>query len=148
MKRMTSTAPPKAQGVTLIELMIVVVILGILASVALPAYRQFVIRADRQEATSTLLRMAANQEKWYLQNNTYTANLANLGFGATTQNGKYTLAVNVGNVTNFQVQANAAAGQTDDADCPVFAIDETGFRYGGPGPISVATNDPDCWRGR
>lgn len=146
--RLRESSPRRSAGVTLIELMIVVVILGIMASVALPAYRDYVVRADRAEATSTLMQIAAAQEKWYLQNNTYTPNLALLGFDPTTENGKYTLAINVGNVTNFQVQANAAAGQADDDDCPVFGIDEAGFRYGGPGPIGVATNDPDCWRGR
>ena len=142
------TSPQTASGVTLIELMIVVVILGILASVALPSYRDYVIRADRAEGTTALLQIAAAQEKWYLQNNTYTGSLANLGFGTMTDKGKYNLAINVANVTNFQVQGSAAGPQLDDSECPVLGIDETGFLYGGPGPINAATNDPNCWRGR
>jgi type IV pilus assembly protein PilE len=148
MGRQETNSRASTRGVTLIELMIVVVILGILASIAFPAYRGYAIRADRTEATSTLMRIASNQEKWYLQNNTYTPNLADLGFDATTENGKYELTIDVGNVTNFRARANAAAGQTDDDECPIFAIDEAGFRYGGSGPIGAETNNPDCWRGR
>ena len=46
---------------TLIELMIVVAIVAILAAVALPAYRGYVLRSNRTEATATLLRVQAAQ---------------------------------------------------------------------------------------
>ena len=58
------------RGVTLLELMIVVVIVGILASIAYPSYRQFMERAKRTEAKALLLEIATNQERCYLQNNT------------------------------------------------------------------------------
>ena len=144
----TRYASSPTAGVTLIELMIVVVIIGILAAVALPAYRNYVVRADRAEATSALMQIAAAQERWYLQNNTYTANLADLGFEASTPNGRYALSIPAGDATRFQARADAAGSQADDDECPVFAIDESGFRYGGAGPVKAATNEPDCWRGR
>lgn len=138
-----------SSGVTLLELMIVVVIISILASLAVPGYRQYTMRSNRAEGAMTLMQMAANQEKFYLQNNTYANNNADLGFpGGESEKGFYALAVNVGNATNFQVQATAQNQQADDTDCAILAIDETGFRYGGPGPIGAGTNDPDCWRGR
>ena len=147
MARPRYALPPTA-GVTLIELMIVVVIIGILAAVALPAYRNYVVRADRAEATSALMQIAAAQEKWYLQNNTYTTNLAELGFGAVTPTGRYALSIPAGDAARFQARADAAGSQADDDECPVFAIDESGFRYGGSGPVNAATNEPECWRGR
>ena len=58
-------------GVTLLELMIVVVIIGILTAIAYPNYQQFVARAKRTEARALLLEIAINQERFYLQNNTY-----------------------------------------------------------------------------
>jgi type IV pilus assembly protein PilE len=139
---------PPIAGVTLIELMIVVVIIGILAAVALPAYRQYVVRADRVEATSALLQIAAAQEKWYLQHNTYTTSLTDLGFEPATREGRYALSITAGDAARFQARADAAGSQADDDECPVFAIDESGFRYGGPGPVNAATNETDCWRGR
>ena len=93
-------------GFTLVELMITLVIIGILIGVALPSYRQYVIRSNRVDATSALLRVAANQERFYLQNNTYSADLADVGFpgGATTE-GHYTLAINNADAAGFEIQA-------------------------------------------
>ncbi len=62
----------KMRGVTLIELVVVVAIVALLATIAIPSYRQFVLRSHRAEAKSALLNLAAAQEKFYLQNNTYT----------------------------------------------------------------------------
>ena len=145
---MRARPPAATDGVTLIELMIVIVILGILASVAFPAYRNYAIRADRTEATSALLRIAAAQEKWYLQHNTYTPRLADLGFDPATENGKYALSIESADAAGFDARARAVAGQSDDEKCPLFAIDQSGFRYGGPGPVGAGTNEPGCWRGR
>ena len=61
----------RVRGVTLLELMAVVVVIGILSIVALPSYRQYVLRAQRTEAKSALLRLATNQERYYLGNRTY-----------------------------------------------------------------------------
>ena len=58
----------QSQGVTLLELMIVVVIIGLLSIIAVPSYRQYSIRAHRTEAKTALIRLATNQERFYLQN--------------------------------------------------------------------------------
>ena len=58
-------------GFTLIELMIVIVVVAVLAAIAMPSYRQYVLRTHRTEAKRTLLNVAVAQEKFYLQNNTY-----------------------------------------------------------------------------
>ena len=63
--------PGSASGVTLIELMVVVIVLGTLAVIAVPSYQQYMMRARRSEAKTGLLRLAANQERFYLQNNRY-----------------------------------------------------------------------------
>ena len=57
----------KMQGVTLMELMIVIMIIGILAAVAYPNYRDYAARAKRNEAKAALLQIATNQERFYLQ---------------------------------------------------------------------------------
>jgi type IV pilus assembly protein PilE len=61
------------RGVTLIELMIVVVVVSILAAVAFPNYREYAARAKRNEARAALLQLATNQERFYLNNNTFSA---------------------------------------------------------------------------
>ena len=65
----------KATGFSLIEMMIVVVIVGVLAAVALPSYRNYMIRANRIQAQNELLDLASLQEKIFLNSNNYTASV-------------------------------------------------------------------------
>lgn len=134
----------RARGVTLIELMVVVVIVAILASIAVPSYRNYVVRSQRTDATAALLRLAAAQEKFYLQNNTYAANASQVG-GTSSENGWYTIAVAAADTDSFSASATVTAGsaQAKDADCNVFTIDESGQR--GATNKSGTTN-MNCWR--
>src|ERR1044071_8966117 len=65
-------------GVTLLELMTVVMIIGVLSAIAIPSYRGYLLRAQRSDATAALLRVAQAQEKFYLQNNRYASTAAEL----------------------------------------------------------------------
>jgi type IV pilus assembly protein PilE len=132
------------EGLTLIELMVVVVIVTILAMIAVPGYRQYVLRTNRTEAKRTLLDVAAAQERFYLQNNTYagpsaleTAPPAGLGIPGTTQNGHYAIVINAGDANAFTATATAQGGQARDARCASFTIDHAGAK--------TATS-ADCWK--
>ena len=136
------------RGFSLIELMIALVIVAILAAIAIPGYRNYVMRVNRNDATAALLKIAAAQEKFYLQNNTYTNNLddpppAGLGIPAT-ENGYYTLGVAfVGGPTEgFQATATVDADGPQAADdaCTTFRINHQDVRDSEPDGIDV------CWR--
>lgn len=74
MKTAPSFLPPairRAAGFTLIEVMIVVAIVAILAAVALPSYKNYVMRGRIPEATSTLVAQQVKMEQWYQDNQTY-----------------------------------------------------------------------------
>ena len=143
----TAFLSSRERGVTLIELMVVVVIVAILSMVAVPSYRQYSIRAQRTEAKTALLQLAANQERFYLQNNTYTTNLAALGFpGGVSEYGVYTLNVPVADTQTFQATAVPTPGggangkdMSSDAECTQFNLNSQGLR--------TATPDPNgrCW---
>ena len=66
-----NTAKAIQKGFTLIELMITVAIIGILASIAIPQYADYVIRAKLQEGTSALAAGRIKLEQFYLDNKAY-----------------------------------------------------------------------------
>jgi type IV pilus assembly protein PilE len=131
------------RGFTLTELMIVVAIVIILTAVAVPNYNRQVLRSHRTDAKSALLRVAAEQEKFYLQNNSY-GDLDDLN-NPTTDNGWYTLAIPVANATTFTVTATATAGgpQVFDEDCITFSLNAAGTR--GALDSEDADNTEVCW---
>ena len=63
----------KNHGFTLIELMIVVAIIGILASIAYPSYHDSVLKGRRAEARTAIAELMQQQERYMTQNNTYLA---------------------------------------------------------------------------
>jgi type IV pilus assembly protein PilE len=131
----------KMAGVTLMELMIVVVIIGILGAIAYPNYRQYAARAKRNEAKAELLKIATLQERFYLQNNTYTADMTNLGFPSASNNtsdsDSYLINVTAADANDFT--ATAVYQFTDDeaSICKTFQIDGSLTKTSSP--------DTGCW---
>ena len=128
-------------GITLIELMIVVVVISILAAVAFPNYQEFSARAKRNEARAALLRLATNQERFYLNNNSFTQDLTALGFGSTpiwtTETGYYTIQVTAADASNFSATATYLHGGTAATKCASFTIDGRGSHTSSP--------ETNCW---
>jgi type IV pilus assembly protein PilE len=109
-------------GITLIELMVVVAIVAMLAAIALPGFNRQVMKSRRTDGHNLLLRIAAEQERYYTSFNRYTANLsaappAGLGMGSlNSEHGYYTVAAVVGaGGQTFTLTATANDNQADDA---------------------------------
>ena len=128
-------------GVTLMELMIVVVIIGILAAVGYPNYREFAARAKRNEAKAALLQIAINQEKFYLNNSVYTNDMTDLGLPVddnyTTDTGSYLIDVNGANANTYVAVATYQLGGTEATKCGTFAINAANVKSSLP--------LTDCW---
>ena len=134
-------------GMTLVEILVVMIIVAILGAFAIPSYRQYTLRAQRSEAKTALLQLATNQARFYLQNNVYSNNLAALGFPTgQSEKGLYTLAVPIADANTYQATAAPTAGggvtgvdMSLDAECSLFQITAQGARTAQPDPESR------CW---
>lgn len=130
----------RSSGFTLLELVIAVTIVGILAAIAVPSYQMYARKAKRTAAQRVLLDIANRQERFYLDNRTYTTNLTSLGFAAspahvdsdgrevTAADAKriYLIAVSAADAGSYTLQATAELGQGKDTSCSVLTVNQAG----------------------
>lgn len=76
-------------GFTLVELMIVIVIVGILAAVAVPIYQGNITKAKMTECDSALGTIRTAERVYYAENGKYANTLTDLGFSSNELDGKY-----------------------------------------------------------
>lgn len=141
------------QGVTFLELMIVVAIIAIVSAFAFPSYTQYVVSTKRTAATSTLLQIADRQQQFFMDNKTYADDLTDLGFaehplfvqddGTSVPAGDsaavyiFTLA-NVAPTTYMAIAAPLGGQLKRDKDCGTLTLNQSGTKD------ALAGGD-DCW---
>jgi type IV pilus assembly protein PilE len=96
-----SPARTAARGFTLIELMIAVVIVGILLSVALPAYKQHGISGRRAAAQAEMLTIANREQQELLANRSYASK-------TTLESNGYTLPSSVSTFYTYTIDVTAS----------------------------------------
>ena len=165
-----------ANGFTLIELMITVVIVSILAAIAYPSYTQYVAQTRRSDATINLTRIAAIQEKFFTECGRYTPNFngaisnpvpvnrcTGLGIGATatsytTLDGHYTYTIPIllpgptgvvgggGYTLSAAPTASSPQFAADNSKCTTLTITNTGAKDATGSDSPAGTNGGKCWK--
>ena len=135
------------RGFTIIEIMIVVTMVAILASIAIPQYTQYVLRAKIQEATSTLLAQRVKLEQFFQDQRTYAGACA-AGTTAPLPGGLKYFAIACPVLTNvgYAVTATGNCGVGDSSMCGFqYSIDQGNNRITVAVPAGWNLPAGNCW---
>lgn len=141
------------RGMTLIEVLIVVVIISILASIAYPSYTDFITRSKRSTGQSALMQLADRQQQFFMDNKRFAATLTDLGYaadpfaiddqGAVVAVGDassvYDISMNNLTAITFTAVADPVNVQaTRDTDCGTLSLTQAGAK-------TASTGSNNCW---
>lgn len=120
----------QAGGFSLIEAVIVLGVIAILAAITYPSYRDHVLATRRSDAYIALTLAAAEQERFYLLNNAYSAAIELPGGGLRSPEGFYQLDVALDDAGGYRLTAEAVAdgAQAHDRSCLRLTLDHLGIK--------------------
>ena len=138
------------RGFTLVELMVVMAIVVILFSVAIPSYQMQVRKSHRTEAKTALMDLAGREERLYSTTNNYSSTPSALGYTVTGNtvpfavgSGYYQVTITniaAGPPPTFTVTATPlTADQQKDTQCTSFSINQAGTR------TATGSSPNSCW---
>lgn len=164
--RIPSMKGSRISGFTLIELVIVLLVVGILGTIAYPSYIDSVRKSKRASAKITLLEIANFQERFFIENNTYFGELNSscrgINYGvlkagnrSDTNDGYYDLSISNTTAPNFNgdcdiddagdvaasdytLTATAIGTQVADTSCATFQLNSQNQK-------SSTGGGTNCW---
>jgi type IV pilus assembly protein PilE len=115
------------KGFTLIELMVAIVIVAVLASIAIPSYREYVKRSHRRAAQAVMMEIANQQHQYFAANRAY-ASATDLGYTLPPEvDDHYDLTITpaAGSPPTFTISLTATGSQATDGN---LALNSQGVR--------------------
>ena len=141
----TGSAGKAVTGFAIVELLIVVTVVAILVSVAVPSFQRAIIKSRQTDAMELLYTVAHRQQQFFTRNNAYTSVTGESGINVATTSGGgyYTLTITVPDpASSYTLSAVPVSGtsQANDTACGTFALTSLGVK-------SVSGNQvsPPCW---
>ena len=138
----------KQRGVTLIELMMVIAIVGVLSAIAIPTYHRYVVRSNRTDAKTALTQMAQRYERCYTNSTPYAYDgatcTATVTHPYTVDSGTYQIDASFPTSQSYALTATPQGAQfTDDTECGTFTLTQTGAQTVSG---SLSATPERCWR--
>jgi type IV pilus assembly protein PilE len=135
----------KSRGFTLIELLITVAIVGILAAIALPSYREQVQKSQRTDGKAAMLTAAVQMQRFFTERSTFAT--ATLGappggvYPTASEKGYYAMTLTGLTATTYTLNAAPTGVQAGDP-CGTYTMNEAGLKgvTGGTKPSA------ECWK--
>lgn len=148
---------PGASGFTLIELMITAALIAILAAIALPAYQDYRLRANRAVGKHLLFDVVSRQEQFFTDNKQYATTLAQLGYTnvtpyfiddqgtyeATAADRIYQITLGNTGATTYTISAATQGKQLKDTDCDTLSVTHLNVKSALDSSSSDSTDT--CW---
>jgi type IV pilus assembly protein PilE len=138
------------RGVTLVEVVVSLLLLGVLVAVAIPAHRAYVIRVNRSDARRDLLALAAQLHRCFERARDYRIDAPGspnpcVKLPATNAEGTYTVsfAASEPRAGGFRILAAPRGPQAADTRCGSLTLDDRGSR----GITGGSRAPQDCWQG-
>ncbi len=139
----------RQRGVTLIELLVAVIIVGILGVIAYPNYTGHLVKSRRAQATACLQEAAQFMERFYTTNLRYdqTANATAAAVSLPTtaciqdMNGRYVISIASVGANAFTLKATPQGAQASaDTLCGTLGLSQAGTKtITGTGTVAA------CW---